>query len=169
MSAVVHNYAVRITRKLKNPDERGNEWAEDEIVNEIAFVEGDRYTCKIEDLVQEFKKIPLPKDIMVELAHNYTGTLPSGCPWGIMTSLTKNGYIYPGDAIGWFAYDSEEKAMRQKFIVQCEDDLSYFSYKFWAESSLSYVDWKQSDNMRKTIEMGQPYGPGRPLIREWWM
>ena len=170
MTAVVHNYAVRITRKLKKPDERGNEWVSDLIVNEIAFIEGGgRYNDKIEDLVASFKSIPLPEDIMVELAHNWTGSLPEGCPWGIIRSLTKDGYISPSDAKDWFRYDSEEKAERQKFYVQCLDDISYFRYKLWNESSLAYVNWKPSENMRKTIEAGQPYSTYKPLIREWWM
>lgn len=170
MAALVKNYAVRLIRKLKKPNERGIEWIEDQTVNEIAFVEGTgRYNCKIEELVEEFKKIPLPKDIKIEMVHNFTGTLPEGCPWGITTSLTKAGFINPGDANAWFAYDAEEKAIRQKFVVRCNDDLQYFSYKLWSESSLTYIDWEQSDELRKIIESGQPYGPGRPMIREWWM
>ncbi len=169
MSAVVHNYAVRITRKLKKPDERGNEWVADEVINEIAFVEGTgRYNDKIDDLVASFKSISLPEDIMVELVHNWTGTLPEGCPWGIMTSLTKDGYINPSDATGWFNYDSEEKACSQKFYVQCSDDIAYFRYKLWNESSLSSINWAQSNQLRKAIESNKMVNSVY-VNHEWWM
>lgn len=169
MAAVVHNYAVRIIRKLKKPDERGNECVPDHIVNEVAFVEGTgRYNDKIEDLVASFKSIPLPEDIMVELVHNWTGSLPEGCPWGIMTSLTKDGYINPSDATGWFSHNSEEEPEKQKFYVQCSDDITYFKYKLWNESSLPSINWEQSNHLRKAIESNKMVNSVY-TNHEWWM
>lgn len=171
MAAFIKNYAARITRKLKKPDERGNEWISDLIVNDIAFIEGDRYNCKIDDLVEKVKNLVLPKDIMIEMVHNWSGTLPEGSPLSVTTALQKDGYTSPGlsSCTGWFKYDSEEKACSQKLIIQCEDDISYLKYRLWAETALSSVKWEQSDTMRKAIEMGQPYSMAKPMIREWWM
>ena len=167
MSAIVHNYAVRLTRKLQKPNDRGQMIVHDKVINEIAFIEGGAYSHTISNLVESFNKIELPEDIMIEMVHNWVGQKPKGSPLRIETALAKDGYVCPSDVHTWFDHDGGGTSKR-KFIVQDVNCQIYLKLFLWNESSLKAVKWEQSEVFKKAVESNR-YVSSLGTEYEWWM
>lgn len=173
---MIKNFAVRLIRKSKNG--KPHDFKEDDLVNQICFVEGYDYCRnKIDEMVVAFKEMPLPSDIMIEMKHNWSGELPKGSPLHVEAALKKEGYERPAasNTMDWFRLVEDrhatngEKKVPRRFMIIGPDDISSLKYMLWTETKERSVTWTQSEERHKVIETGQPYGHSRPFNKEWWM
>lgn len=156
----IHNYAVRLIRK----DQSGR-WIEDKHANEIAFIEHCGYNYTIKDLVKAVLDIKLPKDIMIQMAHNWVGKLPKGSPIDVIHALMKQNYVAVKDAEDWFR-EKKGKVIGSKFIISCDKDVDSLKRIIWEESTSPFIEWEKSDELKKATEKRPPF---ECFVREWWM
>lgn len=156
-------YSMRLLRR----DEHGNVKA-DSIVNQLAIAQTETYNFTIQALFDDFVGRKLPKDIMLEIYHHRDATQTSGCPFGLVTILERQGYESPRNNT-WFEYDHYgEKPSPRKFLIERNEDIFRLIVAIWNESKASMLDMEFSDNAKHIVD---DYNRRDSLYktREWWM
>lgn len=156
-------YSMRLVRR----DEHGDVKC-DSVVNQLAIAQTTTYEHTIESLFNNLVSRKLPKDIMLEIYHHRDAKQTSGCPFGLVTILERQGYETPRNNT-WFEYDHYgEKPNSRKFLIERKEDIERLVIAIWNESRTNMLDMEFTPDAKHIVD-DYNYGSSLYKTREWWM